>query len=778
MIYAKPVVAIGKGRVFAKFLLSYFFILVIPLSIGLYAYERTIEVLREDAVTLNAAVLQQSEQNMNQLLLEIRDVVSLVSLNTDMLMLMSNAGPEWSADTIYRFSQLKNELSKLSTNKYFSDVFVYMRKSGSVVSKDYVERAAEHPMRIGAEPVGLWLERTLREGDVNRYARLENVAGLRDGGNYIAYVGALPPGYSSRIDGAVVILMEEKTVASMFSRLLVQPGSFAYIVDEENRLIASASRGTGPVRPVAFEAEDRARYQFLKMNGQNMFVSNTRSATNGWTYAAGVPAETVLSKADYIKRINLVVLLLAGSAGCVIALLFAYRNSKPIVELLESIKDFGARDKERRRKPNEMEMLKSAVSQMKSSHQRLNVRMNRQLPLLQEAFFERLLKSGFNSRDELNARLAGSELELREGTALAVAVKLRGGEFSADERADSVAPLPETKRKARAALEEALEGGTYVHDPGGETLALIVTAGSEGREAFLRGWEERLRNVQERLLHECEAPTSIGVGRTYAGPMDLWRSWNEACQALDYQEPGLPQQLTRYDSFSRNSNHYYYPLDLETKLIHTVRSGDTEALARLFEHFEHQNFQLRRLSPIRKKQLLQEMRGTLEKLSEQIRFRSGLEPIAAEPDGVAGETGGREDAFAQLKQTFFRLCEHLENQKNERYRETFERMKAYIAARCNDSNLSLSELAGEFKQSESYVSTFFKEQMGATFSDYLERLRLEQACGLLRDSELAIREIAVRVGYGSDKSFRRAFKRAFGTQPTAFRKAQEARLEG
>lgn len=54
-----------------------------------------------------------------------------------------------------------------------------------------------------------------------------------------------------------------------------------------------------------------------------------------------------------------------------------------------------------------------------------------------------------------------------------------------------------------------------------------------------------------------------------------------------------------------------------------------------------------------------------------------------------------------------------------------------------------------------------------SFSSYLEQRRMARACELLKDG-VAVKETAEKVGYCSDYSFRRAFKRVVGIPPSDF----------
>lgn len=57
---------------------------------------------------------------------------------------------------------------------------------------------------------------------------------------------------------------------------------------------------------------------------------------------------------------------------------------------------------------------------------------------------------------------------------------------------------------------------------------------------------------------------------------------------------------------------------------------------------------------------------------------------------------------------------------------------------------------------------------------YVTHWRLEQAAGFLRKGEEGLSAIASRVSYDSDAAFNKAFKRAMGMAPGAYRKSWRA----
>nr|WP_252198399.1 AraC family transcriptional regulator [Clostridium sp. MCC353] len=79
--------------------------------------------------------------------------------------------------------------------------------------------------------------------------------------------------------------------------------------------------------------------------------------------------------------------------------------------------------------------------------------------------------------------------------------------------------------------------------------------------------------------------------------------------------------------------------------------------------------------------------------------------------------------------------------------------------------MGLAKIGAVFRISEGYLSSVFKEQTGTNFADYLEKIRIDQACELLKNEKMTINEIAQKVGYNSVQSFRRAFKRVKNMSP-------------
>lgn len=95
---------------------------------------------------------------------------------------------------------------------------------------------------------------------------------------------------------------------------------------------------------------------------------------------------------------------------------------------------------------------------------------------------------------------------------------------------------------------------------------------------------------------------------------------------------------------------------------------------------------------------------------------------------------------------------------------------AYINDHHCDSNMSLNFIADKFHISQSYLTRMIKKSTDLSFTEYLNKLRIQQAIFLLSTREdLLIAQIAELVGYSSQHYFSRVFKNHTGVSPIEYR---------
>ncbi|RUS45645.1 helix-turn-helix domain-containing protein [Cohnella sp. AR92] len=93
----------------------------------------------------------------------------------------------------------------------------------------------------------------------------------------------------------------------------------------------------------------------------------------------------------------------------------------------------------------------------------------------------------------------------------------------------------------------------------------------------------------------------------------------------------------------------------------------------------------------------------------------------------------------------------------------------YIHAHFPEKGFTIRSIADNVGLSETYLCSYFKKQRGTTIKEYITEVRLERAKELLREKELKLFEVAVRLGFADANYFTTFFKRASGMTPTEYR---------
>lgn len=88
------------------------------------------------------------------------------------------------------------------------------------------------------------------------------------------------------------------------------------------------------------------------------------------------------------------------------------------------------------------------------------------------------------------------------------------------------------------------------------------------------------------------------------------------------------------------------------------------------------------------------------------------------------------------------------------------------------NDISLSKTAKELYLTPNHLGLIFSKALGCSFRQYLNRVRLRYACGLLLRTDYPVKEIALMSGYNSAEYFAFAFKSALGVSPDVWKKQQ------
>ena len=106
-----------------------------------------------------------------------------------------------------------------------------------------------------------------------------------------------------------------------------------------------------------------------------------------------------------------------------------------------------------------------------------------------------------------------------------------------------------------------------------------------------------------------------------------------------------------------------------------------------------------------------------------------------------------------------------------------KKVLAYINAHLNEK-INLDAAASAAGYSASWLNNNFREQVGMSPREYINKKKIEEAKRLLAQTELSVTAIAYRLGFSGSNYLAVMFRQIAGCSPSEYRKAVYRRNNG
>jgi AraC-like DNA-binding protein/ligand-binding sensor protein len=115
-----------------------------------------------------------------------------------------------------------------------------------------------------------------------------------------------------------------------------------------------------------------------------------------------------------------------------------------------------------------------------------------------------------------------------------------------------------------------------------------------------------------------------------------------------------------------------------------------------------------------------------------------------------------------------RFMENVFNFASSKNRDVIKRAVNYVNNNYMN-NITLNSISEFVHLNASYFSTLFRKETGVNFSDYLNKVRIEESKKLLKDNRYTILEISIEVGFEDQSYYSKVFKKFTGLTPKEYK---------
>jgi len=295
-----------------------------------------------------------------------------------------------------------------------------------------------------------------------------------------------------------------------------------------------------------------------------------------------------------------------------------------------------------------------------------------------------------------------------------------------------------------------------------ENIVAVLSDNIKSEKKLLR---DGLIKLKQLLSSKFTLLVSIGVGNIVTRVDGLKPSYQNALKALDMIHFFGSDFVIFYDSIYETQNNIY-PSKIENEIIEAIKNRDIGVCSKKVDEFfyssqEHSggNGIIKNVIAI----LLSLYHFTvISGFQAEVIFGRPLELMEQIQKSRTPE---------ELSQRIKSQCTWIIEQMKENVTKNRFVNEAVIYIRHNyHKDITLSTVAEEIFITPGYLSTLFKQALGDNFINYLNGVRIEKACELLKDVRLKTYEVANQVGFQDEKYFTKVFKKISGVSPSQYKK--------
>lgn len=719
-------------------------------------YEEKLISDRQHSLLVAQDRLQQNSDTIEQL--------AVMLGSNDVLTRYSAACLNRSGHTPLDFMELKKLLSNATFDPVIHDIFIYDKKDDSVISANTALNSTETFFRYYYIVEGLTHEESMD--------RLDNLAGVHSycpeislsipastgsSKQVVEYRMFLPIGWVRDMQCQLVVAIDAEELFKDFRDALPTGGEF-YVYDSNNVLIYSC----GSLYPDRLSLTDTDTLHSLRGGDTQLHGAVLRSGK--WKVKVIIPNLVESSPMSLLAPSFFLFVVLPMLTCLFLTIYFTHKNYRSIYELVSLFRSH-AGEQSSEPKIVDYRLVQQYAGQVIAEKDRMTKQISEYSNSRKYQVLDKLVRNTYQCRDEAVRALEETDLSIRDGRNVVLCISCPGDSF--DTLLSDGTTIRETVRHL---IAELLEQSYVLFDTSCREIACIISLEEETTPArLIQGIVSHL-NVEVNYRHGVEI--LVGAGNPVQSIHLLGDSLEQARAVIRYRELS-GSHVSLYSQLLQLEDLYYYPREYDEKILDYVVAGKKDeaiALVRKIyeEHFEKEGSlpSVRAINAI-KSRLWDCVVSIAEKYGiprEELEMTDQGQPIAR----IRGEMSARR-YFALICEKIDVLAQKIQEKKSTGQNTLVKRIMEYVQEHYCCSELSLKQISGALGVHENYISNLFKSAYGENLSSYVEKLRIEKSCELIRGSSMKIEEIAGSVGYTSGASFRRAFKKVKGISPAEYR---------
>jgi len=648
--------------------------------------------------------------------------------------------------------QIRDILSGYMNNSDVADMFFYDSSNGRIITPDAVLSDARYYFKYRYQMDDYNPEESMeRLNGLNwGYEYLPNMKVMLDGKRMeiIEYVVSVPLNMTRRIQPHLIMIMETEDIFGDFYDILETSGEL-YIYHNKDLIFCSNGEYKEYLGIKAVSG-----LQETELGNEDIYYMSACSNDRRWRYEIFLPDLLSGESRDMLSDHVWLLSIIPTLVSMVLCIYFTFRNHREFQEVMKLLKGHDAIGVEK--EAVGYKAIREYANRIMNDNERFRERLTKYDSEYKQVILDKILRNTYASVEEVEKDLEETGVCIGAEACLAMVFRYEDAGYRTIVEEDTV-----LRDLVKEFLLNFIDGKAEIYDTSARETVCIWAVEEHNLEVRVRNLLSRL-NVE--IAYSYGINLKIGVGNVVDSIFHIGDSYMQAKEVIRYSEIS-ENRLLFFAELEALEDLYYFPRETGEKLYNNVVAGRVESAQEIVGALYKANFeQNSRLLSVNAIEILKS------------RLRDAIISIAAKYGiGIDSRIQKLHNEH-NIKRYFEIVCDVIEELAGEIRRQgaslqnnTVQKIMNYVQENFCDSALSLKQISLQLGLHENYISKVFKEERGENLSAVIENLRIEKAMVLIRNTELKISDIAQQVGYTSDLSFRRAFKKITGVTPGDYR---------
>ncbi|WP_304943384.1 helix-turn-helix domain-containing protein [Vallitalea guaymasensis] len=767
----------NRGKLFKKIFITYIIILIIPLLLfALFFQLNVVNFFKTESNNTNMNNLSILEKDVDKIIEKLKSNVLQIALNNDVQELFKYKDVMENNDYYYieKVIDVANLLnSYIVANDDIHTIYLFNNKTNKIITpwgeiynkENFYDTEWTKAYNMNKEQIKILPKRKIVEENLDYFYYIDIDRDIVS--TVVTMIYPLELLNTFDFEGALVININKEVFDfSSINESDTYNNDFFYILNSDGTIIVNGKNQDKQIsRPLInsiIESQEAKGYLIRDIHHKKYLVSYSKSRDTGLIYVNAISLNSLYKQVNCFNIWLIVLSVIILIFGVIFAYYISKKIYNPINDILENLKFKIDKNKA---KKNELYVISDVVSNILEEDQKLINLFEMNEKAIRQSYIMQLVRGNCEKINEIfNSRV-------NMYCTLVISID-RYNSFSKKylykEQYYFKTLLLKTAEQVTANNNEGIIGaGSLLNQ---DKVVIILGLIKEG-------FVDSMNHITEEIIKQTsiieDFTISIGVGNIYKRKERIRLSYLEAIEALNYRIIAGYNSIIYYEELKDNDRADFDFVTREKHIMNYLKKNSYEDIELtlidiISEIKNKKNVSYESIVPIFYSLLSRTIEYLLEaniSITEVFEESYNIFRELSEKDTV-------EDIREFLLYIYKNIIEYQEN-NSVKDSKNIKQVVELISDNYSDSNLDLNWLVDKLDISYSHLRKIIKENLGITFINYLNNIRITKAKELLIETDDTVKDIAIEVGYNNTQSFTRYFKKYEGITPGEYRDIRE-----